>query len=119
MTAEEFNKLVEERIHSIREVLTQKAKEYASSADRLHNFKRAAKITGETPAEVCVGFMAKHLTSLFDLVDHLKYGNYAKVISLIDEKIGDSVNYLILLEAVMKEECVLKTIEALKENEGK
>lgn len=99
MTPAVFRELLEERLEKTRRVLDSKATEYASTADRLHNFKRASAITGETPAQVCVGFMIKHLVSVIDMVDQIAPPSSEK----IDEKIGDSINYLILLEGILRE----------------
>lgn len=99
MTAEELDKLVDKRVKHIIETLKSKANEYASGSDRLHNFKRSAAFTRETPQEVCCGFLVKHLTSLFDMVDKITPTTRAS----LNEKIGDAINYLILLEALFIE----------------
>lgn len=98
MKAEEFQDLLHRRIELTKSVLSVKASEYASAADRFHNFKKAAAFTGETPAQVCIGFMMKHLVSVLDLVEATNPSP-----EVIDEKIGDSINYLILLEGILKE----------------
>lgn len=103
MTGPEFNAILTDRLAKTRSVLGAKAEEYASAADRLHNFKRAAAMTGRTPAQACVGFMTKHLVSVFDLVDRAAGGKPPDPAQL-DEKIGDAVNYLILLEAILREQ---------------
>lgn len=99
MTTVEFGNLLDERLEKIQQTLITKAKEYATGEDRLHNFKKASAFTGETPAQVCVGFMIKHLVSVNDLVNQVAPPSPA----MIDEKIGDAINYLILLEALLKE----------------
>ena len=102
MRHETFDKLLKERLQKIESVLGTKAREYASAADRLHNFKRSAAIMGESPSQVCIGFFVKHLTSVLDMVE----ANANSVVhedAAIDEKVGDAINYLILLEAILKE----------------
>lgn len=100
MTHETFEKLLAQRLEKIKATLASKATEYAT-LDRLHNFSRAADITGETAAQVCIGFFVKHLVSLLDIVDETAEGNFAKLTRpILDEKIGDAINYLILLEAI-------------------
>lgn len=103
MTEKMFDCLLEERISKIRSVLKAKGREYSTAADCLHNFKRAAQCTGETPAEVCVGFFVKHLVSILDLVDALARGQAGPAREYVEEKIGDAINYLIILEAILKE----------------
>lgn len=102
MKAEDFVALLRKRLYTTEQVLGVKAREYAPGCDRLHNFKRAAALTGETPAQVCVGYMAKHLVSILGIVDSLAHGVVARA-ETTEEKIGDAINYLILLEAIIKE----------------
>lgn len=85
----------------MKSVLAIKADEYASSADRLHNFKTAAKMLDTTPEVALVGMAIKHAVSVQDMVIQ------PEIITpeLIDEKIGDCINYLVLLEALMLERC--------------
>lgn len=100
MTNEAFEALLEERIVKIRSILGDKAKEYAGPTDRLHNFKKAALFMRGTPAEACLGFLTKHLVSVADIATGVCHTVSA---GMIDEKIGDAINYLILLEAILKE----------------
>lgn len=103
MKAQQFQNILQDRIDKIREVLSSKQKEYATDHDKLHNFKEGARIDGKrTSAQVCWGYILKHLTSIHDIVNEIAAGNTAKL-PLIDEKIGDAINYLILLEAILKD----------------
>lgn len=101
MKPQDFDKIVNERCNKIKSVLASKAKEYARG-DRLHNFKRASSFMNKTPATVCWGFAMKHFTSVADIVDDVESGKIPTP-ELINEKIGDSINYLILLEAILSE----------------
>lgn len=104
MTVAEFEVILNRRISLIREVLVHKATEYATDADLLHNFKRSAEVTpGLTPAQHCLGFATKHWASLCDIVDDVANGKKLNL-PVLSEKIGDAVNYLILLEALLTEE---------------
>lgn len=102
MTFDTFEELLDRRLEAIRSTLATKASEYAKSDDRLHNFKRAAAIQDETPAEALVGMWSKHLVSVLDIVDAYGLGQHTPS-AVIDEKLGDAINYLILLEAILKE----------------
>ena len=99
MDSKKFNEILEKRIDKIKNVLSSKEKEYASGSDRLHNFKVAAEIMNETPEKALFGMLLKHIVSVIDMV------NDPKSISeyLINEKIGDVINYFILLESLMWE----------------
>ena len=81
------------------QVLGAKAGEYASDKDRLHNFKVTSGITRGTPAQALLGFQAKHLTAVIDKV----LTGEPVTRAWIDEKIGDAMNYLVLLEALLIE----------------
>jgi hypothetical protein len=104
MKTEQFNEIVAERIESIQNVLANKAKEYSSDYDRLANFKVAAALASrpETPEQALWGMMRKHLVSVIDIIDQTAIGN-APSDHMRNEKIGDSINYLILLEALLIE----------------
>ena len=97
-----FNDLLERRLRLCRSTLGKKAAEY-SRGDRLHNFKRAGRILDQLPAKACLYFSLKHLVSVMDIVDDLEQEKKPST-ELIDEKIGDMINYLILLEALIREE---------------
>lgn len=99
MTNEEFNEVVEYRIGRIREVLQKKAKEYATD-DRLHNFKIAARILNTTPEKALLGMAMKHAVSVLDLIEGRNLEQH-----IIDEKCGDLINYVILLEAMLLKKC--------------
>lgn len=101
MTHQDFDLLLESRIRKTKSVLTLKAGEYATQ-DRLHNFKRSGQIRNRTPEEALIGMWTKHVTSVFDIVEGIAAGKLASV-AMVDEKIGDTINYLILLEALISE----------------
>lgn len=99
MKTEVFESILENRLLKISGVLGHKAKEYALGGDRLHNFKTAAALLQTTQAKALWGIAAKHLVSVADLVE----GRLPPTEYFVNEKIGDLINYLILLEAVLLE----------------
>lgn len=101
MNTEQFKTILESRLSSIKQVLDNKAKEYAIG-DRLYNFKRSAEISRTTPQQALAGMFMKHLVSVLDLVE----GSISPTEHMINEKVGDAINYLILLEAILKEHLV-------------
>lgn len=107
MTTEQFNKIVEDRKKKITAILQKKAQEYATDGDRLHNFKRAAAFAQKEATSLCWAFNLKHLTSLADLVDQIERGESDDIeYAMVDEKIGDAINYLILLDALIREKMI-------------
>lgn len=75
---------------------------YARRNDRLSNFKRSANSQMVTPEKALRGMMDKHVTALYDYIDDLDDGIYTSI-SEWEEKIGDTINYLLLLEGLVKE----------------
>lgn len=102
MRTEQFEEVINNRIETCKSVLCSKAEEYATD-DRLHNFKVAGKLQKCTPVKALGGMMAKHTVSVYDLIDDYEQG---KAISkeMWVEKIGDSINYLLLLTALLEED---------------
>lgn len=99
MNHKEFNAIYKAQVAQCTETLITKAKEYATE-DRLHNFKVAGHLQGVTPKEALAGMMAKHVVSIYDLVK--KQEQVAA--EVWDEKIGDALNYLFLLKALVIDE---------------
>jgi hypothetical protein len=97
-----FNSIVGQRFDQCGKVLTEKGEEYSRAGDRLWNFKRAGAKTGKTPVEALMGMKAKHDVSIDDMVDMLKRG-VVPARGIVAEKIGDSINYLLLLEGLIEE----------------
>ncbi len=100
MTNKEFTKVVKEMLQQTDDVLIQKGKEYtANSTDRLCAFKRGAEILRQTPENVLIEYMTKHIVSVFDMVNSEK--QYP--MPVWKEKLGDMINYCIILVAMEEE----------------
>lgn len=100
MNIEDFRKNLDTVHEKVESVLGSKSDEYATDTDRLHNFKVAAGMQGITVKEALAGMMAKHTTSIYDMIGDGKDHSLEKW----DEKIIDHINYLILLRAILVEE---------------
>ena len=102
MNAKDFDKIATARMDWCMKTLCAKGDEYARGGDRLWNFKVAARMLNCHPAEALAGMMVKHTVSVDDIIDGL-----ARCIVpprwLVAEKIGDSINYLLLLEGLIEE----------------
>ena len=107
MTATEFERIFEEQVERSRIVLGNKASEYATE-DRLHNFRVAAALEGKTPEQALAGMMAKHTVSVYDMAE----SGMPYPIELWQGKITDHINYLFLLNAIVREG---RPTEALEE----
>jgi hypothetical protein len=100
MNKTKFDECVENRIARIRKVLTAKAEEYATEGNRFHNFDVAARILDCTPEQALRGMLLKHIVSVLDLIQGAEEVDQINA-AVIDEKIGDTINYLILLEGLL------------------
>lgn len=106
MRIDEFNKVVKEQLLTCENLLLNKGHEYAPDAvetnevDRLAHFKKVAAITGISQKAALFGMLAKHIVSVSDMcTDGKKYKRDRWI-----EKITDSINYLLILRAVVEEE---------------
>lgn len=103
MTQEQFDKILQARLKTIQETLAAKGDEY-THGDRLGNFKSIARLKKETSVSSLLGLVGKQIVSLFDFAKDLellepKFHDF----SLWNEKLGDVICYMILLEAVLKD----------------
>lgn len=89
-------------INAIKHLLTVKAIEYIRNNNPFHNFERGAELLLLSRESVICAYMTKHLISIMDMVDD---SDANKVLSeeLIDEKINDTIAYLIVLKAALKD----------------
>lgn len=100
MTNQEFNEVAAEQIEYCKHLLGIKGNEYdADSDDRLHAFKVAAALLDCTPEQALAGMLVKHTVSVYDMCVGGVYS-----LDKWTEKITDSINYLLLLKAIVVEE---------------
>jgi len=96
MQTDRFEQIVTEQTERCMDILTNKAKEYATE-DRLHNFKIAAIMQDITPSQALAGMLAKHTVSIYDMCN----SGDGFPIEVWNEKITDHMNYLYLLRALI------------------
>lgn len=100
MQLERFNKVVSDQLQYTEALLKIKGAEYVKTSDRLAAFKKAGALQNETPKQALFGMLAKHLVSISDMCSSDTDEPRERWI----EKITDSINYLILLRALVEEE---------------
>lgn len=100
MRLERFNKVVKDQLEYSASLLVTKGDEYVKSPDRLAAFKKAAALQNETSAQALLGMLAKHIVSISDMC----VANSDEPLERWIEKITDSINYLILLRALIEED---------------
>ena len=102
MNHNDFAKSVSETLQQCCDLLLVKSGEYAENdVDRLAAFKQAAALERTTPQRALFGMVAKHLVSLQNMSDR-KIKDYSA--ARWSEKIGDTINYMLLLKALVDEE---------------
>lgn len=74
--------------------------QFDAENDRLAHFKKAAVIMNASPKEALLGMLSKHLVSVSDMCTDKREYSLARW----DEKITDSINYLLILRALVEEE---------------
>lgn len=116
MTTKEFNVVLENTLEQIRQVMGSKSAEYARNDEKLWNFKRAAGVLGVSPEKALLGMLTKHTVSILDIIDDLDKDKLPSV-ELLCEKIGDELNYLILLKALVLERIYAKQRLAASEKD--
>lgn len=84
-------------------LLDSKSAEYARGQDKLHNFKRGAQVENCTPEKVLRGFLTKHLVSVYDMIDDLEKNQVLHTKEKWEEKLADSINYLLLLYGLLRD----------------
>ncbi len=94
-----IDNILEPRLDNTRHTLAIKGKEYANNQDVFHNFNKGAAIDNISPERCLWDYMRKHLVSLQDLIEDPNTRTPEKT----DEKIGDVICYLILLEGLLKQ----------------
>jgi len=104
MNPNTFELLVNERFGQCWNILIEKGEEYATNDDQLHNFREVAKLRHTTMSDACLGMGMKHIISVIDIVRAISIGNALMTKAVIDKKIGDAINYLLLLEGCITEE---------------
>lgn len=106
MFINEFNDVVIGQLEHCKSMLVVKGNEYAPEAssnrdaDRLAHFKKAAMLMRTTPKVALMGMLVKHYISLMDMC--MDKGDCSK--EKWSEKITDSINYLLILRAIVEEE---------------
>jgi len=97
-----FQEIVSNRLYKISSVLMRKADEYVRGDDKLYNFNRGSIALDQSREKYLMSLAMKHIQSTIDMVVDLERG----MIHLehhIEEKIGDIINYMILLEVSLKQ----------------
>ena len=96
----------------VQDVLQNKNEEYAGQDDVFKAFTEALPLSfHDTKQAVAWEFMVKHLQSIKLIIEEKAKKNKLPDEKLLEEKIGDAINYLILIEGMFKEDMAPQKIE--------
>ena len=112
MNHKEFNDVVTKELDYVRELLCSKSKEYDFGEDRFHSFKIGGQLQGISQEKCLLGYLTKHIVSIYDMCDKVEEFSFEK----FQEKITDYINYGLLLLGMIQEE-KNKENEAIKTEE--
>ena len=112
MNHKEFNDVVTKELDYVRELLCSKSKEYDFGEDRFHSFKVGGQLQGISQEKCLLGYLTKHVISIYDMCDKVGEFSFEK----FQEKITDYINYGLLLLGMIQEE-KNKENEAVKTEE--
>lgn len=110
MEMDEFKKVITEFVEKncYKLMFGEKNIEYSRGGDKLHNFKKAGRRRGKSPEEALSGMLEKHLTSIDDMIQDLEFAfqeklDYQVNLNMWKEKLRDTINYYLLLWALLVE----------------
>ena len=106
MTRKQFvQDVVQRRVQLIKDVLETKNSEYADKDDVFKAFTESLPLSfHDTKQAVAWEFMVKHLQSIKMIIEAKSKTGKIPDEKMLEEKIGDAINYLILIEGMFKEE---------------
>lgn len=97
MNREVLRSVIESFAEDRMELLFEKNAGYNKETDGLRNFKVAGELQHETPEQALWGMAVKHVVSLSDMIESGETFSD----DLWDEKVGDLLNFLLLLRALL------------------
>lgn len=95
-----FENVVNATLDKCKETLVIKAKEYRRNNNPFHNFERGAELSGFDDVQVLKGFLLKHEVSINDIINDYSVDGILPTEAMLDEKIGDILNYYLILKAM-------------------
>ncbi len=105
MNRKDFSNYVDFVKERTSNVLQAKGDEYSYNSGAFENFEEGVSIgLANTREAVAWGYVTKHIQSVRALIREVDSGKEDHLTDkLIDEKFGDVINYMILIEAMLKE----------------
>lgn len=101
MNSKDFEKELNALLKSISNKLGVKAREYRRNDNAFHNFETGELMSGQTKFRVLHGFLLKHLISYDDMLTDIDNNKYPTK-EVVDEKLGDIINYFIIQKIMLE-----------------
>lgn len=111
----EFDKIIDDQITRCKTLLKEKFKEYQSGDDMLSNFNNVAHILRTCPEQAWLGMWVKHVESIVTMIKGREELCPSK---RWDEKITDCINYLLLLQCLLRQQKNFKEVPFERYKEG-
>ena len=113
MTRKQFvQDVVQRRVQLIQDVLQSKNEEYAGQEDVFKAVTESLPLSfHDTKQAVAWEFMVKHLQSIKMIIEARSKSGKIPDEKVLEEKIGDAINYLILIEGMFKEDMEPRKLE--------
>ena len=118
MDAKKFEKLSKALLDEAQNTLFWKSQEYASSTDRLANFRQPSSMMQMSPAEVCLTYQMKHVASIAKIAKESPDG-ILPTKEMLMEKCKDNINYTLLFYAAVMEMIEAEETTQEKSKSGK
>jgi hypothetical protein len=119
MKQQEMYGFIKNRLKQIEALMTNKGTEYAEDRDGLVNFKESAAFQECTTKEALLGYWTKHVLSIKQMIKDDAQGQQDFPIEKWEEKTGDIILYMLLLECLVWEEETEKSALPPKQSHNK
>jgi len=113
MRNEDFNIFAKNRFRDCMKILQGKNKDYMRNDNKFHNFVQAADMMGVSSIQALAGMKIKHTVSIMDMIKDYEQKGILPSIETLSEKIGDEINYLVILEAMFRELITHKELDEI------
>ena len=102
MQLDKFKNLLQHIYRRTDETFDIKRDEYANDVDVFKSLKNGTAFSFQSePEQVAWNYLAKHLESIQSILSKLP--DEEPSVELINEKLGDAINYLIIIEGLLRE----------------
>ena len=102
MTIKEFKILLDQTFEKSKKTYNLKMNEYATDIDVFQSFREGVGFSfQDTPEGVAWNYACKHFESIKNIIS--KVQDEVPTDEILDEKIGDAINYLIIIKSLIKQ----------------